>query len=209
MRYCLLMFVGSAALLAQTAQPLEQDLVQTDQPSVSAKADPYVPLTLAQQYAWTFHQTFDPGRLAMVAVRAALDHASDNPAPWGQGMPGYGERFGSHLARVAVRENLAFAVRALDHEDPRYFRAAAGTTWQRTRHAVSRTFIVRNEHGGTMPAYSLAVSVVATPFIAQNWQPGPFHPVRVARAGATGIGMATIGNLCQEFWPDLRNKFWR
>jgi hypothetical protein len=207
MRCCLLALLGCAALPAQDVQIPEQDLVpQQIAPAPANPAnDAYVPLTLWQNYAWSLNQIFGPGELFVVAARTAFDHSRSNPSSWGGGAEGYAMRAASRLGRVAVRQEIAFAVRALDHEDPRYFRSPRAGGWNRVRYAVGRTFVVRNERGGTMPAYSLLVADFATPFIAQTWRPEPIDAGRELRGGAVGIGFAVAGNLGREFWPDIRN----
>jgi hypothetical protein len=104
---------------------------------------------------------------------------------------------------------MAFAIRRLDGEDPRYVRSNATGVWRRSRYAVSRTFIARNDHGGSMPAYSALVSNFATPFIAQTWRPEAFSASHELRSGVFGVGVTAAGNLGQEFWPDLRKKLGR
>jgi len=205
MRPILLAFGSCIALLAQDQPIVEQPLLPTEAAAAPA-ADPYVPLTLGQNYIWTVHRILDPGRLFLIGARAAIDHSDNNPSNWGQGAGGYAARAASHLGTAAVRENAAFAIRAFDHEDPRYFRSPSGGLWKRAGYAISRTFVARNATGGTMPAYSVLAASFATPFIAQTWRPEPFRAGKDLRSGATGIGIEAAGNIFREFWPDLRKK---
>jgi hypothetical protein len=211
MRCCLLALLGCAALHAQDVEIPEQDLVPQQIAPLAANDVnvAYVPLTLWQNYAWSLDQIFGPGELFVVAARTAFDHSRSRPSSWGGGLEGYTMRAASRLGRVAVRQEIAFAVRALDHEDPRYFRSPGAGGWRRTRYAVGHTFVVRNERGGTMPAYSLLVADFATPFIAQAWRPEPINAGREFRGGAVAIGFAAVGNLGREFWPDIRKKLRR
>ncbi len=145
----------------------------------------------------------------MASARAALDHSDNNPSGWGQGTEGYALRVVSRLGIAAVRENIAFAVRAVDHEDPRYFHSPSGGVWKRAGYAVKRTFVARSEHGGTIPAYAMLVSSFATPFIAEAWRPEPVRAGRELRTGAVTIGIDAGGNICREFWPDIRKRLSR
>jgi hypothetical protein len=208
MGYCLLALIGCGTLLAQDGPVPEQDLV-LDQIAPTPFISLYVPLTLGQNYAWSLHQMFDPGRLFVVAANAALDHSVNDPSAWGQGTEGYAVRVASRLGREVVRENIAFAVRAFDHEDPRYVRSSAAGIRRRAGYAAGRAFLARNERGETMPAYSLFVASLATPFIAQTWRPEPINAGRELRAGSMAIGLAASGNMYEEFWPDIRKKLRR
>lgn len=187
----------------QAWQDEEQDFVSSASPMAG---DPYAALTMGQNYSWTLHRIFDPARLFVTGAGAALDHTKNNPSDWGQGPEGYSIRVASRLGAVAVKQNLAFAIRAFDREDPRYFRSGSGSVWKRTRYAVSRGFVARKSDGGAMPAYSTFVSSVATPFIAQTWRPERFDAGRDLRTGGVGLGLNAIGSLGQEFWPDVRRK---
>ena len=193
MRYSLLLLLGCTALMAQDVQDNED----------------YVPLTLSQNYLWTVHQMFNPARLAMIAAKAGIDHSSNDPVAWGQGAAGYAERVASRLGSMAIRENMAFGIRALDHEDPRYFRSTEKGFMKRAGYAVSRTFVARNASGGWMPAYSSLVSDVATPFIAQTWRPEAVTGRRAMRSAGMSVGFDAVSNLGSEFWPDIRKKFSR
>jgi hypothetical protein len=208
MRYCLSMVIVCVAMQAQNGQIAEQDFAP-DQIATEAAPDTYLPLTLAQNYAWTVRQVLAPSQLFLIARRAAIDHSRNDPSGWGEGTDGYALRVASRLGHVAVRQNLAFAVRALDHEDPRYFRSREDGIWRCSRYAVARTFVARNGSGGTMRAYSLFVADLATPFIAQTWRPQPVNVGREFRGGAVGIGMEAISNVGREFWPDVRKKLRR
>lgn len=139
----------------------------------------------------------------LYSFHAGIDQAMEKPQAWGTGMDSYAIREANVLGRSFVRQNLAFGVRAFDHEDPRYFVLGHGTWRGRVKYAVVRTFLVMNDSGGTMPAYSLFASSFATPFIADEWRPGTVHPIR---AGFGGIGFAVGSNVFQEFWPDLKGK---
>ncbi len=115
-------------------------------------------------------------------------------------------RVASRVGRLAVRENLAFGIRRLDHEDPRYVRSESHGVLSRTRHAVQQTFLARNREGHVMPAYSSLAADFATPFIAQTWHPGVIRGTRELQSGGMAIGMSAFSNICTEFWPDIRKK---
>ena len=92
----------------------------------------------------------------------------------------------SMLRRAFVKEALAFGVRAVDGEDPRYARSGQAKLWTRVRYAVRHTFEVHSRNGGYMPAYSLFANY-AMPFIAQEWYPGQRHAGRELGSGTAGV----------------------
>lgn len=166
---------------------------------------PYSPMTLGEKYLYSLNRVFGAPHLMLLAVKASFDQSEMAPAVWGGGADAFGVRMASQLGRSLVRQNIAFGVRALDHEDPRYFRLANGTGWQRVKHAMARTFVATNDDGKLMPAYSRFIADYSTPFIAQQWRPARLATVGLGlRTGSAGLGFAMGSNVAQEFWPDIR-----
>lgn len=170
---------------------------------------PYAPLTLGENYKYSFDRVFSPGKLLLFGIKAAMDQERDMPGKWGQGAEAYSERYADRFGRALVRENLGFAVRALDGEDPRYELSRDTGIWRRSKHAIARTFVTRGHNGELMPAYSRFVADFGMPFIAAQWEPYRFTPARAFSTGIGGIGFAVAANIGTEFWPDLRRKFLR
>ena len=166
----------------------------------------YIPLTLGQKYLFTFDKAMGPGALFADGIHGLIDDGLNRPHQWGTEGGSIGLRAASTFGRSFLRENIAFGVRALDHEDPRYFRSGHGTLFARTRYAAIHTFMVRNDNGSTMPAYSLFVAGSTMPFIAQSWRPEQFSIARGFGGGATIMGLAVAANVWNEFWPDIRAK---
>jgi hypothetical protein len=166
----------------------------------------YVPLTVSQKYLYTFDKVLGPGALFADGFHGLLDYGLNKPRQWGTEGGSIGLRVASTFGRGFLSENIAFGVRALDHEDPRYFRSGQGTFFSRTRHAAIHTFMVRNDNGSTMPAYSLFVAGATMPFVAQSWRPEQFSVARGFGGGGTILGLAVVANVWNEFWPDIRAK---
>lgn len=207
----LVLLAGSVSILfAQQSQdpPPDQNAAA---PTVTAPpgsdqivSQLYIPLTLGQKYLFTADEVAGPGALFAVGIHGLLDEALNRPHQWGTGEGTIGLRIASDFGRRFLRQNIAFGVRALDHEDPRYFRSGHGNTLSRLRYATVHTFVVRDDHGAAMPAYSLFVSSSTMPFIAQSWRPEPFSVARGFGGDGVSIGFAVATNIWNEFWPDFR-----
>ena|SRR5579884_3442427 len=169
-------------------------------------APPYVPLSLGEKYLYTLGQTMAAPAMVGFAIHAIYDQYRDDPHQWGMQSESLGVRMASRFGRTFVRENIAFGIRAIDHEDPRYFRAGHGTGWNRTRYALKSTFLAHTDNGGIMPAYARLAGDCAAPFIAQSWRPEPFRMSLGFRGGAAAVSMNAVSNVWQEFWPDLKKK---
>ncbi len=185
---------------ALESSPAPNALASSAVPSDFAVA----PLTLWQKYLYTFERVAGPTAWVGFATRSALDQVWVRPQSWGRGAQPFGISMASHFGDRLVHEDIAFGVRALMHEDPRYFRSGHGTVWQRTRFAVANSFAVHSDSGALMPAYSLFVSSYATPVLVHEWRPGPFTFEREMRAGTIGIGVGVAQSVWREFAPDLK-----
>jgi hypothetical protein len=173
-------------------------------PAAIGPAADYAPLNLKQKYLYSINEIFGISPLLAIAAHAALDQAGVTPVQWGKNADSLAVRVASHFGDALLRHNLEFAVRALDHEDPRYFRMGQGNPWARARYAVVHTFAVRSDSGRTMPAYSLFVTDYGMPFIVREWHPGRQYALNQVEAGTLAVGIGIGSNLFNEFWPDLK-----
>jgi hypothetical protein len=207
-----MLLVGSIGLLAaqesESTPPEQNPAASPSAPLTSDQiiANVYVPLTPGQKYLYTFDKVLGPGALFADGFHGLLDYSLNKPHQWGTEGSSIGLRAASTFGRSFLRENIAFGIRALDHEDPRYFRSGHGTLFSRTRYAAIHTFVVRNDNGSPMPAYSLFVAGSTMPFIAQSWRPERFSVARGLGGSGTILGLAVVANVWNEFWPDIRAK---
>jgi len=196
-------FGGLAFVLASCLGVFAQDLA----PQITLGDEPvYTPLDLKQKWLYSMGEIFGPARLAASAVHAAFDQLNDMPKQWGTSGDSMAVRLAGHFGDSFLRHNVEFAVRALDHEDPRYFRSGRHGRWNRTEDAVAHTFAVRKDDGSLMPAYSLLVTDYGAPFIVREWRPDRFRTMNGLETGTLGIGIAMGSNIFAEFWPDLKKK---
>jgi len=201
-----LMFVltlGSATALLAQDEPIAPSQL------VSAPAAEYQPLSLGKKYSDSLTQIFGFPQLAVITVRTTIDQRRDRPVAWGTGPEGFAHRFAARFGKGLVHENVAFGVRALDHEDPRYFPAAHGRFLKRLGYAATGTVRVRKDDGTMMPAYSRFISDYATPFAERHWRPEPFTARMGLKAGTISLGIGALVNVGQEFWPDAKRKLAR
>jgi hypothetical protein len=168
---------------------------------------PYHPITLKQKYIYSIEQMFSGPRLISILARAGVDQAEVYPRAWGSDSPAYGVRVASLFGRSFVRATVASGIRAIDHEDPRYFYSHKKNPWDRTKYAVVHTFEVRNDSGRMMPAYSRFIGDFGMPFLAQTWHPGAYNAKDAMTQGMSSIGVGMAMNVAIEFWPDVRHAF--
>lgn len=185
-----------------------QDASSSDSTGANALGH-FAPMTLGQKYGWASEKALGGPGLALVVLKASYDQTFNKPHQWGGDPESFAVRSASRFGRSFLRQNIAFGVRALDGEDPRYFVSGHGSKWTRVKYAVVHTFEVRSDSGNWMPAYSVIVAAYATPFLANQWRPDRHGAGWEFGVGTAGLGIAVGANLCQEFWPDLRKKLGR
>ncbi len=141
-------------------------------------------------------------------LTAGLKQWENSPGQYGRGWEGYGKRYGTDYARIAIRETLAFGLDSLTHQDPRIFRSSDTETGARLRHALSQVVIARTDSGGHAFAYGNVISAFAAGEAGSLWLPrrsdGRFGD------GLVYAGLVLAGdagrNVFREFWPDIRRK---
>src|SRR5437764_14753865 len=77
-----------------------------------------------------------------------MSQARNSLDGYGQGMRGYGERFGSSMATAAANNSFGtFLISSLLHRDPRYFVTLHGGARHRSGYALSRIVVARTDDG--------------------------------------------------------------
>jgi hypothetical protein len=166
----------------------------------------YAPLSIKEKWLFSVGEAFGPSRLAGYAVHSMFDYALDLPRQWGREGDSLEVRGASVAGTSFIRHDIQFAIQALDHEDPRYFRSGLHGALPRIRYAMLHTFVVRKDDRSWMPAYSLFITDYGTPYLVRQWRPDRFHAVDGVEAGTLGLGVAMGSNIFNEFLPDLKKK---
>ncbi len=113
------------------------------------------PMLPRQKYALAFRSMIDPMTFAGAGVIAGVEQARDTFPGYGQGVAGYGRRYGAAYANSFTGRMLGGAVfPSLFHQDPRYFYMGSGSVFKRALYAISTALITRGDNGRWQPNYS-------------------------------------------------------
>ena len=194
----------SQAEIAQEQLNLEeQQRVLGVFPNYYVSYDPNaLPLTTRQKYELAWRTSIDPVTWVMTGAVAGTEQASNTIAGYGQGMQGYGKRFGANYADGAVSIMLTGAVLpSFLKQDPRYFYKGTGTVMSRTLYAIGNSFICKGDSGHWQPNYSGILGGVAAGGISNLYYPhSDRNGVEVTFANAAiGTAEGAVENLFQEF----------
>ena len=168
---------------------------------MTEQADYFVPMTNHERWDHYAYSLVEPQALLFPAVQAGLNQARNRPQAWGQGVEGYGRRFGSaygqHLIGSTVSNAIAFGL----HEDNRYFKSGK-TGVGRLSYAITSTLLARHDDGSRFISFSAIGGGAAGAFISRAWQP---RSANSAGDGAVSFGYTIAAragvNVLREFLP--------
>jgi hypothetical protein len=98
-----------------------------------------------------------------------------------------------------------FPVRAVDHEDARYFASKHTNYGARAGDAFLHTVWKHSDSGGMMPAYSEILGDYGAATVSRMWWPGHYHTgSSIFIAGSDTILVDGGINLFHEFKHDIK-----
>jgi hypothetical protein len=189
-------------------------LVGAADPPTSSTPNPsyneLAPLTGSGRVAWAVKNTIGPSSLLAGALQAGYGLKYNHPEEYGQGMLGYGKRFGLRLSSIGTSNVMEASLGALWHEDPRYRRSHEESTGGRFRHALKMTLMAEKSDGSLTPAYARLIAYTGSNAISDAWRPDSQRTVgdTMGRIMDRYEGRL-LGNLWIEFWPSLKQRIFR
>lgn len=165
-------------------------------------------LTTGEKFKLGFQDSFDYFAYPAAGIFAGIAMAQKQTPSFGQGAAGFGKYYGTAFADQTIGNMMSESVfPSLLRQDPRYFPMAKGGFWTRTRYAISREWITRNDSGKNGANYSELVGNAAAVAISNVYYP-PENRTASNNAYKFGqqIGLDAFFNVLKEFWPDMRHK---
>jgi hypothetical protein len=168
-----------------------------------------IPMTWQQKGYLALHDLTDPANFGTILGISAITVGADSHSAYGPGMRGFGKSVGVSLLQDATAQFFgAFAIPALVHQDPRYFRMGRGVPLsKRILYSVSRTVISRSDSGYSMPNYATLLNYPIDAELANFYVPG-IHPDAASTFTRiiTGYALDPANNLLNEFLPDVASR---
>jgi Carboxypeptidase regulatory-like domain len=187
----------------QQLQIEEKQLVLGVVPNFYVSYDPHpVPLTARQKYSLAWKSNINPFTWLITGAFAGFEQANNTFAGYGQGMQGYGKRFGANYADTFISTEIGGAILpALLRQDPRYFYKGKGTIWERARYAIAATVICKGDNMHWQFNYSSILGGLAAGGISNLYYPASDRSGAGVTFENAGIGLAgsAAQNLFQEF----------
>jgi hypothetical protein len=165
-------------------------------------------LTASDKFHMFVESTADPINYVSAAWDAAGAQAGHEDAAFGQGLSGFGKRFGAASADNVASDFFGiYMYPSLFRQDPRYYRMGQGPARARLAHALVHRFVTRGDSGKPMPNYSEWFGTVSSKALSNLYHPGNprgFGPT----ANRVGISVSNdvAWDLVREYWPEITRK---
>lgn len=174
--------------------------------TVNEPAKQYTPISPWEKFKLASEDSFDPYSFVITGIYAGVAQWGNNYRQFGQGMQGYGKRYGAAFADGTISNYLTEGLLpSLLHEDPRLFRMGTGNKWKRAGYAASRVLITKTDAGGERfniseiagNMMSAGISNLYYPPLNRSWDNTLEH-------FAINVLSDAGFNVLKEFWPDMR-----
>jgi len=138
---------------------------------VTYEPDPE-PLIARQKFKLAWRSVIDPVTMLGAAALAGFEQASDDYSGYGQGMEGYGKRFGSSYADIVAGTFIGSAILpSILKQDPRYFYQGTGSKKSRIVHALANSVICKGDNKRWQVNYSSIIGSFATGGVSYLYYP--------------------------------------
>jgi hypothetical protein len=168
-----------------------------------------VPITVPERIEWTVDGTIGLRSLGIGVIASAWQTGRNSPEEWQRNWAGFGKRYLEREADVAISNSLEAGVGALWGEDPRYFRSHL-RGWARVRYAMKTVLLAPRRDGTLAPAWGRLAGNTVNNVIENAWLPSSATTAgQTTIRSAEGLLGRLIGNMWEEFWPDVETHLSR
>ena len=163
------------------------------------------PLGPKKKFELFVDQSIAPFHFVVGAAGAGIDQARNALPGYGQGMSGYGKRFGSSLATTTSNSFFGtFVLPSMLHRDPRYFVTLHGGFGHRVAYALSRIVVARTDGGKLGANWPGMISPLMAEGLANSYLPAKEQTVgRTFQRYGLRLGLNTASNVLREYWPTI------
>lgn len=159
-------------------------------------------LTGKQKFHMALKTEMDPFTFVATGLFAGAQQANNSLKGYGQGMEGYGKRYGAGF--VTGFDNVLIGSALLPwmlKQDPRYFYKGTGTTKSRILYAIANSVVCKGDNGRWQPDYSGIIGELAAGGLSNLYYPAGDRSGMGLTFENAGFAVAggVMQNLFQEF----------
>jgi hypothetical protein len=169
---------------------------------------PLCALSVNEKFHLFMEDTLEPVNFVDAGWDAVLAQAANDDPTFGQGVAGFGKRYGvSLLDNVAGDFLNTFLYPSVFRQDPRYYRLGHGSFHQRLGYALRHTFVAHSDAGHLMPNYSEWFGTTSAKALSNLYHPGNERGFgTVAQRSGISISTDMAYDVAREFWPEITRK---
>jgi len=178
-----------------------------------AQQDPRAsqPMTGAERIHWIVDGTIGVKSLTVVGpIGVAWQTAWNQPEEWGQTWSGAGKRYLHREADVAISNTIEAGLGAIWGERADYVRSGRKGVKPRLAYALKTVFLAHHADGHLEFAWARLAGNTVNNVIENTWLPPSATTwQQTTWRSASGFGTRALGNVWEEFWPDLKKRLRR
>lgn len=169
---------------------------------------PLCALSANEKFHLFMENTFEPVNFLDAGWDALQAQAANDDPTFGQGLAGFGKRYGVSLLDNVSGDFLnTFLYPSIFRQDPRYYRLGTGSFYHRLTHAMRHTFVAHGDSGHLMPNYSEWFGTVSAKALSNMYHPGNERGFgTVAERAGISISTDMAYDVAREFWPEITRK---
>jgi hypothetical protein len=151
--------------------------------------------------------SFDYSSLFIPAFLAGYGQATNQTPEFHQGAAGYARYYWHSFVDQAIENYMVEAiVPIITHQDNRYYTLGRGGFLKRTKYALTRAVITRNDAGNETFNTSEIIGAGAAAGISNLYYPSPERTFsNTAEKWGINVGIDAGTFVFKEFWPDINN----
>ena len=168
----------------------------------------YQPISDGHKIKIALKDSFDYPLIFVAAGYAGIYQADNQHPEFGQGIKGYGRRFGTGYADQVIGNMMTEGFMPIVfREDPRYFRMGEGKFSTRLWYALNRIFVTKTDSGATTFNFAEIVGNGIGAGIGLSYYPDSRDFGDYAQNWWTACGTDAASQVLKEFWPDVK-RWW-
>ena len=178
--------------------------------TTSPPAESYVTPTATERLAWIADATVGPRSLGVGVISSGWQTALNLPEEWGRSWRGLEKRYAEREADIAISSTIQAGLGSLWGEEVRYIPSHRAGVGPRIGYALKTVLLAQRPDGHLAPAWGRYSGKVLASVIENSWLPPSATTARgTVLRNLNGLLGRAIGNLWDEFWPDLKERIRR
>ena len=169
--------------------------------SVTNNNNGYVFPSAKRRFNRYVKSTIGPFSLFRSAASAGIQQWHNSPEEWGQGMEGYGKRFGSTVGSNAIRQTVTYGLSEAFKLDTGFEKSKHTKFWPRLKDALVQNVTSRTRSGKRVLSAPILVGTYAGTIIpSETWYPERYSYKDGLRGGSYSLLFGFGINIVREFF---------